>query len=429
MIRLVHLFRGEICLIAYEIDQKFKSSKLKNLKEVVWQELAKNNRINALSPKAEVAITAGSRGIENIVPILRETANYLIGKKLNPFIFPAMGSHGGATAEGQILVLEQLGITEEAIGVPIRSSMEVIKLGNVNGNLPVYMDKIAYEADGIIVINRIKAHTAFSGKIESGLSKMVSVGMGKQKGASFIHSQGAENMEFNIIQGSKYAIDNSPICMGLAIIEDCYDQTSIIQGVSLEDWHEEEAKLLKTSKSLMPSLPLDEIDLLIVEEMGKCYSGTGMDPNIIGRLRIDGLPEPKKPTIKRISVLDLADKSHGNAQGIGLADFTTEKLIFKVDRHATYMNSITSTFLRRAMFPLIYPTEEEAIKQALLSLGPEFDQKNASIVQIANTLHLSRLIVSESALKKFKSSVDHSVNRKIEFKFENGNLVYKISKL
>lgn len=416
-------------MIGYELELKFKSSKLENLKEVIWSELSRNSQLIALPPNAEVAITAGSRGINNIVLILKEIANFLKSKKMKPFLFPSMGSHGGATAEGQVEVLKQLGITEDSVGVPIRSTMEVVKLGHINEKMPVYMDRIAYQADAILVVNRIKSHTAFSGKIESGLSKMVSVGMGKQKGASFIHSQGSDFMEDNIIKGSKYAIENSPICMGLAIVEDSYDQTSIIKGISIENWHEEEAKLLDISKSLMPSLPIDNIDLLIVEEMGKCYSGTGMDPTIIGRLRIDGIPEPKKPIVKRIAVLDLAEQSHGNAQGIGLADFTTEKLISKVDKYATYMNSITSTFLRRAMFPFIYPTEEEAINHALLTLGPGLNKENVKIVQIPNTLHLSRVIVSESALKEVSPQVDYSVTRRLEFLFEKGNLINKIMPL
>lgn len=416
-------------MIGYELELKFKSSKLENLKEVIWSELSRNSQLNALPPNAEVAITAGSRGINNIVLILKEIANFLKSKKMKPFLFPSMGSHGGATAEGQVEVLKQLGITEDSVGVPIRSTMEVVKLGHINEKMPVYMDRIAYQADAILVVNRIKSHTAFSGKIESGLSKMVSVGMGKQKGASFIHSQGSDFMEDNIIKGSKYAIENSPICMGLAIVEDSYDQTSIIKGISIENWHEEEAKLLDISKSLMPSLPIDNIDLLIVEEMGKCYSGTGMDPTIIGRLRIDGIPEPQKPIVKRIAVLDLAEQSHGNAQGIGLADFTTEKLISKVDKYATYMNSITSTFLRRAMFPFIYPTEEEAINHALLTLGPGLNKENVKIVQIPNTLHLSRVIVSESALKEVSPQVDYSVTRRLEFLFEKGNLINKIMPL
>ncbi|MFS0672180.1 DUF2088 domain-containing protein [Ornithinibacillus sp. 179-J 7C1 HS] len=414
-------------MIFYEIEQSFKSSKLKDLHRTIWEELSHNNRLNELSPESDVAITAGSRGIDNIVTILKETVNYLRDRQLNPFIIPSMGSHGGATAQGQVEVLAQLGITEQTVGAPILSSMDVVKLGEVNRDFSVFMDKTAYNMDAILVINRIKPHTAFSGKIESGLSKMVLVGLGKQKGASFFHSQGAENMESNIINGSKLALENSPICMGLAIVEDSYDQTAIIQGVSVENWHEEEAALLEKAKDFMPSLPIKEIDLLIVEEMGKCFSGTGMDPNIIGRLRIDGIKEPPEPKIERIAVLDLASKSHGNAQGIGLADFTTEKLFNKVDRKVTYMNCITSTFLRRAMFPFIYPTEQEAIKQALYSLGPNFNQEMGSIVQIANTLHLNRLIVSEPAMKKISSDVDFTIMEELKLEYKDGNLIYKLS--
>ncbi|WP_339215641.1 lactate racemase domain-containing protein [Ornithinibacillus sp. FSL M8-0202] len=414
-------------MILYEIEQSFKSSKLKNLKHIIWNEMKQNSSINDLPPGAEVAITAGSRGIDNIVKILKEIVLYLQSKKLRPFIVPSMGSHGGATAEGQVRVLEHLGITEQSVGAPIRSSMEVVKVGEIHDDFPIYMDKLAYQADAIIVINRIKSHTAFSGKIESGLSKMVLVGLGKQKGASFFHSQGADRMEYNLVEGSKVALENSPIRMGLAAVEDSYDQTAIIQGVSVDNWHEEEAKLLKKAKELMPSLPIKDIDLLIVEEMGKNYSGTGMDPNIIGRLRIDGIEEPIEPRIKRIVVLDLSSASHGNAQGVGLADFTTERLFHKVDREATYMNCITSTFLRRAMFPFIYPTEQDAIEQALHSLGPNFKRDNASIIQIANTLHLNRLIVSETVLKRIPPDVSYTVIREMNWSFERGELSYKLS--
>lgn len=414
-------------MILYEIEQSFKSSKLKNLKHIIWNEMKQNSSINDLPPGAEVAITAGSRGIDNIVKILKEIVLYLQSKKLRPFIVPSMGSHGGATAEGQVRVLEHLGITEQSVGAQIRSSMEVVKVGEIHDDFPIYMDKLAYQADAIIVINRIKPHTAFSGKIESGLSKMVLVGLGKQKGASFFHSQGADRMEYNLVEGSKVALENSPIRMGLAIVEDSYDQTAIIQGVSVDNWHEEEAKLLKKAKELMPSLPIKDIDLLIVEEMGKNYSGTGMDPNIIGRLRIDGIEEPIEPRIKRIVVLDLSSASHGNAQGVGLADFTTEKLFHKVDREATYMNCITSTFLRRAMFPFIYPTEQDAIEQALHSLGPNFKRDNASIIQIANTLHVNRLLVSETALKRIPPHVSYTVLREMNWSFEGGELSYKLS--
>lgn len=414
-------------MFVYEIEQKFNDEKVVDIKQTVWNELGQNKKLYALPPNSRVAITAGSRGITNIVTILQEVINFLKQKQLSPFIVPSMGSHGGATAAGQVEVLKHLGITEEALQVPILSSMEVVQLGIIHDQLPVYMDKHAYEADAILVINRVKSHTAFRGKIESGLSKMVMIGLGKQKGASFVHSQGAENMEFNITEGTKYAVEHSPICMGLAIVENSYDETAIIKGVSIENWFVEEALLLEQSKKRMPSLPVKEIDVLIVEEMGKSFSGTGMDPNIIGRWRIDGVPEPKTPAIKRIAVLDLVAASHGNAQGVGLADFTTEKLFNKVDRQATYMNCITSTFLRRAMFPFIYPTEQDAIEQAFVSLGPDFNREKACLVQIANTLHLNRLIVSETALEKIDESIDYEVIQRFEFDYHQQELAYKLS--
>lgn len=334
-----------------------------------------------------------------------------------------MGSHGGATAEGQLEVLHHLGITEESMGVPIRSSMETVYLGNTPDNLPVYMDEHAYHADGILVINRVKAHTAFTGKVESGLSKMVTVGLGKQKGASFVHAQGAAKMEHNILAISKFALDKAPICMGLAIIENGYEETAVIKGVTTEEWHVEEAELLRQSKDLMPSLPISELDVLVVEEIGKNYSGTGMDPNIIGRLRIDGVSEPTDINCKRIVALDLSEQSQGNAQGIGLADFTTEKLISKIDRKATYMNAITSTFLRRVMFPMFYATEEEALEAAFTSLGPDMDLDNITYIQIPNTLHLDQLFVSERVLKQIDAkNTAYEIVRTLKLEFENNEI-------
>lgn len=407
----------------YEIRQSFKEAKITDLRATIRAELERNEKLNSLPERAEVAITAGSRGIENIILILRETIIYLKEKNYHPFIVPAMGSHGGATAEGQLEVLHHLGITEESMGVPIRSSMETVYLGNTPDNLPVYMDEHAYHADGILVINRVKAHTAFTGKVESGLSKMVTVGLGKQKGASFVHAQGAAKMEHNILAISKFALDKAPICMGLAIIENGYEETAVIKGVTTEEWHVEEAELLRQSKDLMPSLPISELDVLVVEEIGKNYSGTGMDPNIIGRLRIDGVSEPTDINCKRIVALDLSEQSQGNAQGIGLADFTTEKLISKIDRKATYMNAITSTFLRRVMFPMFYATEEEALEAAFTSLGPDMDLDNMAYIQIPNTLHLDQLFVSERALKQIDAkNTAYEIVRTLKLEFENNEI-------
>ncbi|MFC3041591.1 lactate racemase domain-containing protein [Virgibacillus xinjiangensis] len=412
----------------YQIRQKFSGEEITNIKKSVREELQNSESIKQLEKGSKVAVTAGSRGIENIVKILRETITYLKEKELKPFIIPAMGSHGGATKEGQLEVLQHIGITEESVGAPIYSSMDVMKLGTTGDGLPVYIDKYAAQADGIIVVNRIKVHTAFKGKVESGLSKMITIGLGKQKGASFVHSQGADKMEHNILQVSNYALKHSKICIGLAIVENGYEQTSIIKGVDPENWHEEETKLLKKSKELMPALPIEDIDLLIVEEMGKCYSGTGMDPNIIGRWRIEGVPEPKVPNIKKIAVLDLAEKSHGNAQGIGLADFTTEKLVKKIDRKSTYMNAVTSTYLQRAMIPLTYEGEQETIESALKSLGPGIEINKVSLIQIANTLDLTNIFVSQVVIDKLNNkNADYEIVKEIELDYVNNELKYRLS--
>ncbi|MDQ0219505.1 DUF2088 domain-containing protein [Peribacillus cavernae] len=385
-----------------EIEQMLRDERLVNIKGKIHDEIKKYLQKNSLPQNAEIAITAGSRGISNIVQILKESVCFLKSSGYRPFLVPAMGSHGGATAGGQIEVLKHLGITEEIVGAEIRSSMDVELLGHTKKGQPVYMDKNAYHADGILVINRIKAHTAFRGNVESGLSKMVTIGLGKIKGASIVHSDGSLKMADNIEDVSSYALEKSRILMGLAIIENGYDQTADIVGVSVDNWHTKESELLQYSKSMMPSLPIENIDLLIVEEMGKCFSGTGMDPNIIGRWRIDGVPEPESPTISKLAVLDLAEQSFGNAQGIGLADFTTQRLVDKMDRKSTYTNALTATYLRRAMLPMIYATDKEAVETAIHSLGSKIDKDAIKIVQIPNTLHLERIYVSLPVLNELE---------------------------
>lgn len=413
----------------FEIEQKFPANKLVDIPTKIHREMKENLPIEYLQKGSEIAITAGSRGISNIVEILQECVRYLKDAGYKPFLVPAMGSHGAGTAQGQIEVLHHLGITEESVGAEIRSSMEVELLGQTEKGQPVYMDKNAYHADGILVINRIKAHTAFRGKVESGLSKMVTIGLGKIKGASFVHSDGALQMAENIEEVSLFALQNSPILMGLAIIENGYDETADIVGVSKENWHEQESELLQYSKSMMPSLPIDNIDVLIIEEMGKCYSGTGMDPNIIGRWRIDGVPEPERPFVSKIVVLDIADQSFGNAQGIGLADFTTQRLVDKMDRKSTYTNALTATFLRRAMLPMIYASDKEAVETAIQSLGPKIKKESIKIVQIPNTLHLKRISVSLSVLNELEKTNREFILKdphKIEFT-QDGNLSNKFT--
>jgi hypothetical protein len=411
------------------VNQQFARETLPDIEKRVASEIDRLINVNELPTNAKIAITAGSRGITDIVQILRSIVVSLKQKGYRPFLVPAMGSHGGATANGQIEVLDHLGINETSVGAPIRSSMEVVFIEHTPEGNPVYMDKNAFQADGIIVVNRVKAHTAFRGRVESGLSKMIAIGLGKIKGATYIHENGALKMAETIESVSKVALKKSPILFGLAIIENGFDDTADIVGVHKEEWHSKEEELLIRSKEMMPSLPVGKIDLLIIEEMGKCFSGTGMDPNIIGRWRITGSPEPTEPEIKRLVVLDLAEKSFGNAQGVGLADFTTERLFQKIDRNATYTNALTSTYLQRAMIPLIYPSEKMAIETALQSLGPEVDWNEARIVQIANTLHLGKVFVSKQVLndmekngKQFEKGKPH----KLTFN-EEGDLLTRMS--
>lgn len=412
-----------------EIEQIFNDQKLENIQGKIQTEIRNNPSVQSLQRSSKVAITAGSRGISNIVTILREIVNTLRGLSLEPFLVPAMGSHGGGTAEGQLEVLQHIGITEESIGAPIYSSMEVELIGHTEKGVPVYMDKIAYNADAIMVVNRVKAHTAFRGRVESGLSKMITIGLGKIKGATFVHSNGALKMAENIESVSKCALENSKILMGLAIVENGYDQTTDIVGVKKEEWHQKEEELLQLSKNMMPSLPLEEIELLIVEEIGKGFSGTGMDPNIIGRWRITGVPEPRTPRIERIGVLNIADSSFGNAQGIGLADFTTKFLVDKVDRKSTYTNALTSTYLMRAMLPLIYDTEKELFTVAAKSLGPEVDVASIKMVQIPNTLHLKRVYLSKAAFKELENTErNYKVIGEHRLKFDDqGRIVQRLT--
>jgi hypothetical protein len=412
-----------------EVAQKFSNVKLSEIEKAVASEIERHLSVNELPKNAEIAITAGSRGISNIVDILKAIVNVLKQKQLKPFLVPAMGSHGGATATGQIEVLQHLGISEETVGAPVRSSMDVEFIAHTPEGTPVYMDRNAFHADGIIVVNRIKAHTAFRGKVESGLSKMIAIGLGKIKGATYIHGNGALKMAETIESVSKVALEQSPILFGLGIIENGFDETALITGVSKNEWHLKEHELLERSKAMMPSLPVEKIDLLIIEEIGKCFSGTGMDPNIIGRWRISGVPEPEKPEVKRIVVLDLAEKSFGNAQGIGLADFTTERLFNKIDRKSTYTNALTSTYLQRAMIPLIYESDESAIQTAIQSLGPDLDRSRLRIVQIPNTLHLGKVFVSRPVLEEMENSgLDFQIGEAHQLVFQgSGDLETKIT--
>ncbi|MDD5921569.1 MAG: lactate racemase domain-containing protein [Eubacteriales bacterium] len=396
------------------VHQKFNTDRISDIPARVREEL---DKLNLDVAGKRIAITAGSRGISKIDVILRTAADWIRSKNGIPFLVPAMGSHGGANAEGQLDVLKGYNITEETMGCPILSSMDTVELGKTANGATVYFDRNAYESDGVLVINRVKPHTDFLAEHESGLCKMVAVGLGKERGCSQMHSFGLAE---TIPQSCEISLKKAPILAGLAIVENSKDETHTIEGVPKEHFMDRDAALLKLSKSLVPSLPADHLDVLIVKEIGKMYSGTGMDTKVIGRIRVRGVPEPETPDIKTIAALRMNEHSYGNAIGIGLADITTEKLVRQIDRKSMYSNLLATTFLERGKIPVYFHTEKEAIRQAFLAAAGGAPN---DIAIVENTLHIENLIVSESVYEKRKDSLDVLENDlRMEFD-DDGNLL------
>lgn len=342
---------------------------------------------------AQIAIAVGSRGIANLPGIVKSVVACVKARGGRPFLVPAMGSHGGATADGQRAVLERYGITEAAMEAPIQSSMEVVELPADGLPNAVYMDRLAYEAAGTILINRVKAHTAFHGPIESGLLKMCVIGLGKHRGALEVHSFGAEGLRTLIPATARQILRHGNILLGVAIAENAYDETAVIKVLRPDAMEREEAALLDWVRRHSPALPVEQLDVLLVEEFGKHLSGTGMDVNVIGRLKIAGQPEPDTPGITSIVLLELSDQSHGNANGMGLADVITRRFYENIDFAATYENILTTGFLERGKLPLVADTERDALLAALKPCGRQ-PVEQARILRIQNTLALDELWAS-----------------------------------
>jgi Lactate racemase N-terminal domain len=377
----------------FPVRQQLYSAPLADIPAAVRDQLCVAGLEERVRPGQRIAITAGSRGITNIAAILKATVESVKAVGGQPFIVPAMGSHGGATAEGQAEVLATFGITEERMGAPVLSSMEVVELGHTERGTPVYLDRNAAGADGIIVVNRVKTHTDFKGPYESGLMKMITIGLGKRVQAESIHAYLAWGLQNLIPEVGRAKIRLAPIQLALGILEDGYDQTCEIVGLKSEEIEAREPELLVRAKEYMARLPFDDIDLLIVDQIGKEISGAGMDPNVIGRLRIPGEPEFERPRVERLVVLDLTEETHGNGIGTGLADFTTQKLVDKIDWHVTNTNSVVSGFLLRSMVPVVSLTDRAAIESALFTLRRK-PVEDIRVMRIRNTLHLEQLQLS-----------------------------------
>lgn len=401
------------------VRQSFPTPRIEDVPAAIERELSRLQLATRLNSGDSIAITAGSRGISQIALITKTVIDVLKRLGGRPFVVPAMGSHGGATAQGQNAVLARYGITETEMGAPIKSSMNVVNLGRSALGFPIYIDKHAAEADHIVIINRIKTHTRFSGKVESGLIKMLLVGLGKEQAATIYHRAVLEYSFDEIVDNiAPIMLQRLPVLFGLAIVENARGEVAGLEAVLPEKFLEREPELLRLAIRLMAKLPFEEIDLLIVDEMGKDIAGTGMDTAIIGK------KDNSNIKIKRIFVRNLTDKSDGNACGIGLADFTTKRLVDEINFTDTYINCIAGLRPEGAKIPMAYATDREALDQALKTLGL-VEPKEARVVRIKNTKELAELSVSEAYLDELNRRSDlKAVSRPEPISFgPDGNLL------
>jgi len=380
-----------------------------------------------IKPGMRIAITAGSRGVANVPIITKAIVDFVRSRDAIPFVVPAMGSHGGATAEGQLMVLKGYGITEESIGCPIISSMEVKKIGINEEGMDVFIDKNAAEADGIIVSCRVKPHTSFRGPFESGIMKMMTIGLGKQVGAETCHKAGFKYMAKYVPMFGKAIIENAPILFAVATIENAYDQTKELVAVNSSDIYEVEPELLKRAFENMPKILVDSCEVLVVDECGKYFSGNGMDPNVSGKF-----PTPYASggiESQHIVTLDIEESSHGNAQGVGMASVTTARAVEKLDLESMYINAFTCKMLRGCEIPPYMNNDKEAI-QAALSICVDYDESAPRIVRIPNTLHLEHIMLSESYYEEAKNNPRLVIESEpAPFDFDsNGNLKFDLDK-
>lgn len=396
------------------------NSKIEDIEQVVIEELKKDGVLDRVKPGDSVAIAVGSREITNLARMVKTLVSEIRRAGGKPFIVPCMGSHGGATGLGQAEVLEAFGINEEKMGAPVKSSMETLEIGITRTGIPVYMDKHAYEADCIIPIGRIKPHTDFRGTFESGLFKMIAIGLGKQKGASVCHQLGLADMSRNVYDIARISLDKTNIIFGIGIIENAFHGTYKIVAIPKEQIEKEEPALLLEAKNLVPVIPFSKVDVIVIDEMGKDISGTGMDSNVVGRSSTLGI---SKPFAERIVVLDLTDKSHGNANGAGLADITTQRFFNKMDFTQTYPNAITSSETKAVKIPIVMSNDRLAIKCAIKTCT-DADAKGIKLVWIRNTLSISEFFISEALLGEAKENQDITIMSNAEvIRFdESGNL-------
>ena len=378
------------------VRQAFEHHKIDDVAGAVKNEMGREDIKAKVKPGAKIAVGVGSRGVANIDVAVKALIASLKELGADPFIFPAMGSHAGGTSEGQEALLAGYGVTEDKMGAPVRATMDTVVVAELEGGTKVHMDKYAHDADGVVLINRVKPHTSYRGEIESGIVKMMTIGMGKINGATSLHGNHPIT-EFGdaLPRAAKAIMECQPFLFGIGMVEDAFDDTAIIQALPAETLFEEETKLQAKAKELMAKIYIEDIDVLVIDEIGKEISGAGADPNVIGN---PGTPGFEVPRVKKIVILDLTEKTHGNAAGIGSAHVITHRLLRRVDFASTYANMVTATALEGARVPIPMKTAEDAVRLAvktLIGVEPE----DARIVRIRNTLSLGEIEVSEPILK------------------------------
>jgi hypothetical protein len=408
----------------YKVERAFRQPTVHDVEGELRQSLAALALGDKVGPGKRIAITAGSRGITDLVTVLRVIGESLRERGASPFIIPAMGSHGGATAEGQRDLLASLGIAEETTGLPVKSSMETVLIGTDDRGVPLYMDKHAHESDGVVVVNRIKPHTGFDGPVESGLLKMAVIGLGKHAGALAAHKAVLAFGYNHVIRSlGNLVYSTGKVLFGVGIVENAWHRTAHVEAMLPGDIDTREPQLLEKAKEYLPRLPLRQCDVLLVNYMGKEISGSGMDTNVLGRRWFIAEPEPEWPKLKRVILRDMTDHSDGNALGIGLADFVHRKIVGKVDWLKTYVNAVTSNTPEKARLPVVCENDREALEWALTTCFG-FDWSDAKLCWIPDTLNLTRVVVSQKLLQEVLQEPGSRVVKEFELQFDqHGDLI------
>lgn len=401
------------------------TEEVEDIPSCIRQELTKPDIERKIKKGMRIAIGVGSRGIGDLTKIVKTLVEFLKEKGAEPFIIPAMGSHGGATPEGQRQILASYGFDEESMGVPVISSIDVVKLGRLPEGPEIYFDKIAFAADGIIPVNRIKLHTAFQGEVQSGILKMLVIGFGNHMGASTIHRFGADQFHWVIPEAGKFILKNTPVLFGIGVVENHQGKAAVIEAIAADDVYDREKELLRKARFLLPKIPFSAMDVLVIKEIGKNISGPGMDPNVTSRFAPRYLSyEKRTPHIQRMVLLDLTDKSFGNAGAVGVADIVTSRLVNKINRQATYINAVTAAVPEAAKIPLTVDSDYQAIVVALKTCY-RVNPADAKLVWIKNTLELETMWVSRAFTDEVRQNPNLMVNGvQMEMPFDDdGSLI------